>query len=190
MKTVLFVPGFRQSLETDDYIATIKAIQSKGYNVVFVPINWYRTTIDDWVNELSDTYAKYAPSETILAGFSYGAMTVLVEAAQRQPSELWLFSLSPYFSEDIPLLKLAWLRTIGKQRTERFWRQSFNSLARKITCKNLLFIGQNEAKKYPYLDKRVNIAHEMLAHNELIRIPNCDHDVTSREYIEGIRSAI
>jgi len=190
MKTVLLVPGFQHDLKNRDYDTTIKAIEAKGYKVEFVPIQWKRTTIDDWGKQLNEVYEQLKPEDTILAGFSYGAMTVLKAAADRMPSELWLFSLSPYFSEDIPLLKLAWLRTIGKQRKERFWRVSFNRLAPAITCKTLLFIGDNESSKYPDLKRRVEQAHTLLKGSKLIRIPGGKHDSTNPEYIDAIEHGI
>ena len=190
MKTVLLVPGFRQSLLTHDYMATISAIENRGYKVVFIPIEWRHTSIDDWIAQLNVLYEKYDSKETILAGFSYGAMTVFGAAGQRLPSELWLFSLSPYFTEDMLVLKLAWLRSIGKQRQERFWRMSFVKIAPKITCKVLLFIGKKEALKFPPLKKRVMQANKQLRNVRLIEIPDCGHDVTSAPYIGAIQEVI
>lgn len=177
-------------MSSHDYASTIRAIESKGYKVEFVPIQWERTTIDDWSKEFSAVYGRYKPSDAIIAGFSYGAMTALKVAAERVPSELWLFSLSPYFSEDIPNLKLAWLRTIGKQRQERFSRLSFNKIAPEITCKTRLFIGELEASMYPDLSKRTDQAHMAIKNSKLIKIPGCGHDVTSTKYIKAIKSTI
>ena len=56
MKTVLFVPGFRENLKTRDYKSTIKAIEEKGYGVKFVPINWQKTVISDWVKVEAKKY--------------------------------------------------------------------------------------------------------------------------------------
>jgi len=190
VKTVLFVPGFKEGLDSRHYAKTLKAIEDKGYKVEFVPIHWLRTTITDWVTELNRVYSQHDPKETILAGFSYGSMTAFVAASQRLPGELWLFSLSPYFSEDIPLLKLAWLRTIGKQRTERFWRVSFNELAPKVTCKTLLFAGGREIKKYVIMGKRATEAERLLAHAKLFIIPGVGHDVADSKYIEAIKEHI
>ena len=190
MKTVLFVPGFWQDLTTNDYESTIKAIEKQGYRVVFVSIQWKRTTIDDWIRELNKEYMKYEPQDTVLAGFSYGAMTVFGVAVQRLPAELWLFSLSPYFSEDIPQLKQAWLRNIGKQRQKSFQKMSFERLAPLVTCKTLLFIGDTEAKRFPMLVKRVEEAYKNLPFSQLINIPDCGHDITSKQYIAAIRHAI
>jgi len=135
-------------------------------------------------------YGKYDQANTILAGFSYGALTAFVVASQRPPTELWLFSLSPYFSEDIPLLKLAWLRYIGKQRTERFWRVSFNDLAPKVICKTLVFLGEKEAKDSPILEQRAIKASKLLPKAQLIIIPGADHDATESRYIEAIKKSI
>src|ERR1035437_7799397 len=101
MKTVLFVPGYQEDMKSRDYASTIRAIESQGYEVKFVPINWKRTTIDQWVEELDAEYGKCDPKQTIIAGFSFGAMTAFVTATKRNPFELWLFSLSPYFVEDL-----------------------------------------------------------------------------------------
>lgn len=117
MKTVLFVPGYQEDLTSRDYNATIKAIEKRGYKVEFVPIQWTRTTITNWVKELDKAYSNHDQSQTILAGFSYGAMTAFVSATKRNPSELWLFSLSPYFAEDLisKNMKQAWLNNIGQR---------------------------------------------------------------------------
>ena len=111
MKTVLFVPGYPENLESRDYVSTISSIETAGYVVKFVPIEWARTTIDDWVAELEAEYSKHDPRDTVLAGFSFGAMTAFVAASKRNPSELWLFSLSGYFDEDIKNkeMKKSWL---------------------------------------------------------------------------------
>ena len=105
MKTVLFVPGFQEDLTTRDYASVLTAITERGYDVKFVPIKWARTTITEWVEELDIEYAKYDPVNTVLAGFSYGSMTAFMSAVKRNPAELWLFSFSPYFSDDMPKLK-------------------------------------------------------------------------------------
>ncbi len=95
MKTVLFVPDFREDLKTRDYNSLLNMFGRKGYTVKFVPIKWQRTTLTEWVAELEHEYAQLDPANTILAGFSYGAMTALVTASHKLPAELWLFSLSP-----------------------------------------------------------------------------------------------
>ena len=192
MKRVLFVPGFQEDLHFRDYTSVITAIEKKGYVVTLVPINWKRTTIDDWSKELDTIYSGYEPSETILAGFSYGAMTALVCTAKRNPSELWLFSLSPYFAEDVKSknMKATWLKHIGKRRTAAFSKLVFKDLAKNIPCKTLLFYGQAEIDMFPVMKERSIDAHKSLRNNELMIINDTRHDVSDKRYIDMISTCI
>lgn len=186
MKIVLLVPGFKEGLDSRDYTSVIKAIEGKGYQVEFVPINWLRTTVDDWTRQLNTAYEKYDASNTILAGFSFGAMTVFNVACSRQPSELWLYSLSPYFSEDIKFLKPTWLAYIAKHRKKRFLELKFNILAKNVTCPTKLFIGELEAKKYPSLENRAKDAHARIKGSSLHYATGAGHDISHPSYIKTI----
>ncbi len=190
MKTVLFVPGFREDISSRDYKSTIDAIESKGYKVKFVPIEWSRTTINDWTKELNNVYSNYDVADTILAGFSYGSMTAFMAAASKNPSELWLFSFSPYFSDDMPDMKKSWLTNIGHRRADSFRKLDFNALAKSIKCKTLIIVGEVEANKYPLLDKRSIIAHRKIANSRLMVAQGADHDVSDKQYISAIVDAI
>jgi pimeloyl-ACP methyl ester carboxylesterase len=190
MKTVLLVPGFQEDITTRDYAATIRAIESSDYRVKFVPIQWKRTTITDWVKELKAEYEKYDAKDVVLAGFSYGAMTAFVAASQRLPGELWLFSFSPYFSDDIPELDKSWLENIGRRRADAFNQLQFKELAAKVTCPVLIVTGSLEAEKYPLLKRRAERAHETLIDSRLIIAEGSGHDISDGNYIEVIKSAI
>jgi pimeloyl-ACP methyl ester carboxylesterase len=190
MKTVLFIPGFREDMESRNYRSTLAAIERKGYAVKFVPIRWARTTINDWVKELNAEYSKHDPAETILAGFSYGSMTAFMAAVNKNPSELWLFSFSPYFSDDMPGIKKSWLSNIGRHRADSFRKLDFSTLAKSITCKTLLMVGEIEAAKYPLLNKRTKQAHQKIANSNLIVVKGAGHDVADKNYIAAIKGAI
>ncbi len=188
MKTVLFVPGYQEDMNSRDYVSTIRAIESKGYKVKFVPINWMRTTIDQWVDELEAVYNKYNPKQTIIAGFSFGAMTAFVAATKRNPFELWLFSLSPYFAEDLKSknMKQTWLNGIGHRRVSAFSKLNFKDLSAKIECRALIFVGEIEMKKWPSMNERNNAAHKQLQNNELTIVKGVGHDVANKHYIDAI----
>lgn len=192
MRTVLFVPGFTEDITTRDYAATIAAIKKKGYKVVFVPIQWKRTTIQNWVEDLEKIYNKHDPQETILAGFSYGAMTAFIAATYQNPSELWLFSLSPYFAEDLRSknMKPIWLKQIGKRRVADFSKLNFASLVQSIDCKTLLFVGQREIDKWPIIGERCEDAQKRFKRNKLIIVPDAGHDVADSRYIKAISDKI
>lgn len=192
MKTVLFVPGFKEDLNTRDYTSTIKMIEDSGYNVEFIPINWDRTTIDNWVAELEAEYIKHNPKDTILAGFSFGAMTVFAAAIKQNPAELWLFSLSPYLSEDIHSkdMRKSWLNNIGHRRTSAFDKLNFKKLAKSIHCKTLIFAGEIEINKWPGMKKRALRANKLVPNSKLYVVEDVGHDVSDKRYIEAIKQAI
>ena len=187
MKTVLFVPGFQEDLTSRNYDATIRALEKAGYTVEFVAINWMRTTIDDWVRELNDTYASYDPTKTILAGFSFGAMTVFMASVSRSPAELWLFSLSPYFLEDQKSrgFKQSWLKQIGHRRRDTFKKLQFSKLVKEITSKMIFFYGKDELKKWSDITYRDDVV-ATLPHASLRLIDNVGHDVTNKLYVDAI----
>ena len=190
MKTVLFVPGFKENLNSRNYKSTLDAIKSKGYKVKFVSINWERTVIDDWVNELDKEYSKYCPKDVVLAGFSFGSMTAFVSAVKQNPNALWLFSFSPYFSDDMPKLKKAWLAYIGHRGASLFNNLDFDSLAKSIKCKTLIFYGELEARKYPLIGNRSKIAKRHIKNSKLIEVLNSGHDVSNENYIKAIQANI
>lgn len=192
MKTVLFVPGFQEDLKSRDYKATIKAIESRGYVVKFVPIQWKRTTIVQWQQELEKVYSTHKPSQTILAGFSFGAVTAFMSAVKRNPSELWLFSVSPYFAEDqkSKLMKQVWIDEIGKRRIAAFAKLNFALLARHIKNPTKIFIGDQEIDNYPIMGERFDAAGKYLINSKKIVVVGAEHDVANRHYIRSITKHI
>lgn len=190
MKTVLFVPGFQEDLKTRDYKSVLNAIEARRYHVKFVPIQWKRTTIDDWLKELEAEYIKHDPKNTILAGFSYGSMTAFVAATKRLPAELWLFSFSPYFSDDLPKLKKSWKNNIGHRRVTAFSKLDFNHLAQSITCPTIIMLGSVEADKYPLMVNRAHIAKTRIKNNRYIVVNGADHDLADKNYVAAISEAI
>lgn len=192
MKTVLLVPGYRENLDSRDYRSAINEIESRGYKVKFVSINWTRTTIDDWLDELETEYSHHDPKQTILAGFSFGAMTAFVAAAKQNPYELWLFSLSGYFGEDITSkdMKKSWLNSLGHRRVLAFSKLDYKKLASKINCKTLLFAGQTEMDIWPTMKFRTNESPKYLQDAQLTIIKSVGHDVANQNYIHEIGQTI
>lgn len=190
MKTVLFVPGGMEYYNTRNYAKVLSTIRKKGYRAVFVPINWKRTVLSGQVEQLNLIYEKYDPKNTILAGFSWGAMTALVAASMRPPKELWLFSLSPHFKEDVETMPKWVHKLFGKHRLKVFRETSFNVLAKKISSKTLVLMGEAEAKKYPQLDKRDKDAIKRIKNSRLVIVPKAPHDVTHKNYLDEIAKNI
>jgi pimeloyl-ACP methyl ester carboxylesterase len=117
-------------------------------------------------------------------------MTAFMVAAKNNPSELWLFSFSPYFSDDMPDMKKSWLSNIGHRRADSFRKLDFDCLAKSIMCKTLIIVGEVEAAKYPLIDKRSKIAHQKIAGSNLVVVDGAAHDVSDENYIAAIKEAI
>lgn len=186
MKTVLLVPGNRETLDNMPYAKLIKAIEKAGYRVKFIPINWKYTYQQDWLAQLEQEYNKLDPKNTVLVGFSFGSMVVFMEAAKRPPAELWLFSLSPYFAEDLPRLKDKWKNDVGKRRIKYFEGVEFDELAKNMTSKTLIFAGSEELKRYPDLAYRFEDAHIKIPGSKFIVAEGVGHEVTHPNYIKAI----
>lgn len=186
IKNVLFVPGGMQYWHTHDYARVVRTIRKKGYKVVFVPINWRRSVLSRQVEQLNKVYEKYDPKNTILAGFSWGAMTALVAASERMSKELWLFSLSDHFREWVDKTP----DRINKTRVNEFRKTSLASVAKKISCKTLIWLGEAEAKEFPTMVGTAKQAHRQIKGSKLIIIPKAPHDVTDDNYIKSISENI
>ena len=190
MKTVLFVPGFRDDINTHNYRNVLKVIQQAGYKVKFVPIKWNRTTVFDWIKELEQEYSKLDPKETVLAGFSFGAVTAFMAATKTNPAQLWLFSFAPAFSKDMKKRSKSWFHDVGAARVKAFRTLDFNKLAQKVKCPTLILVGEKEARLYPPIGEHAKFSHKKIPQSRLIEIPDTDHDVTEKNYIEVIKKSI
>lgn len=185
-KTVLLIPGYTETRHNRNYAKVMRALRAKGYRVRFVPIEWAWTTLHDWMDQLNAVYKKYDPRTTILAGFSFGAMTALMVAAQRPPARLWLFSLSPYFTEFIGVLPQWVLRFMGKKRVAAFRQSSLRKNAQLISAPTLLFYGSKEAQMYPELVRTARRAQRYIPRCRTIIVPDTKHNVTADSYIAAI----
>ncbi len=187
MKAYL-IPGWGEDLKSRNYGAVLKVYKEHGYEPQFITVDWKYKTIDDWVEEVKRKISKQDFQNSLLSGFSFGAMTSLVLAAEYQnPKRLLLFSLSPYFGEDIPSLKKWWLDAIGKKRVENFKRLPMAPLAPKIKCPTIIFAGTREGKE---LQHRADEAYKRTKNSKLILMSGAKHDVGDPKYVEAIRKVL
>ena len=192
MKSTLFIiPGFRQSIKSDQYKKLSNTL-GKKYNTVLVPITWNRRVMSDYVNEALNfitNYHKTSESFDVL-GFSFGAMIAFITAPALSPRRLFLCSLSPYFKEDIPIIRNRWKRNIGGRRVSDFENFNFQKIVPTIKSKTIIFVGSQELIKYPILANRIKFANKFIKNSQLITIDNVGHDIGSEQYQKVIYGAI
>lgn len=182
MKATLFIiPGFKEQVSDEQYLALRKSLPNKDYKVVFVPIVWNHCVMTDWIDQFLSFYKKNCGEKNIVLGFSYGAMIALLTAKTLRPAGLFLCSLSPYFSEDLQYIPERWKHFIGKRRMEDFRRYSMKEAVRGLRIKTKMFIGSVEQEKFVHLKRRSTEAAEALLAN-LIVIPGVSHDIGDERY--------
>lgn len=189
MKTVVFGPG----LGCKDQAALepmIEVIKASGFAFEFVPTEWEGTTLTDWREQYRSVYERYDPEERIGCGFSMGAVTAAVVAAEQPPSELWLFSLSARFAEDIPHLPREQTDYLGRERMEVFAKYRFADIAPRITCPTLLVHGSKERGLYPTLVHRVEEASRLIQGSRLVVAKKSGHNPAHSGYLEAIAQSI
>lgn len=189
-RTVLFVPGFQENESSRDYNSLLDIFRDAGFSVEFVPINWRRSTQDDWVSQLEEVYQRHQPKDVVLAGFSFGAVTALMAAGRRCPSELWLFSLSPLFAEDIDHIKPWEQKELGRHRIDVAGKTIFNLLAKKVVCPVKLFAGSTELSRWPEMRFRFDEARKYFPDIESISVNGVGHHPEAREYRKAIKGSI
>lgn len=188
MKAYL-IPGNGEDLKSREYGAVLKLYKDLGYEPEFVLIDWKYKTIDDWVGQVLRKLSKRDIQKSLLSGFSFGSMIALAVAADANPKQLLLFSLSPYFKEDFPIPD-DYEKWAGKRRIENFRRLSMNDLAAKVGCPTKIFIGRKEMDKYTDMDERSSQACTRIKNSKLIVIDGVGHDVGHPKYIEAIRKEL
>ncbi len=190
MKAFL-IPGAFEDLKSRDYKAVLDIYKKAGYQPEFVAIDWKYKTINDWVAQVETKISKDNLRNSLLSGFSWGSMIALAIAANyTNPQKLFLFSLSPYFAEDLPHVKKPWLKWSGKRRVTSFKQLYMNELATKIQCPTTIFIGDKEVSKYSDMKRRTREAHKRIAGSKLVMIPGVKHDVADPAYIETIKKEL
>jgi pimeloyl-ACP methyl ester carboxylesterase len=189
MKRVLFVPGFQENRQSRNYDLILEAFSRSGYKPQFVDINWYRTTQDDWVRQLNIARSQCG-FDAAIAGFSFGAVTALLSAADRAPAELWLFSLSTLFAEDAATWTKTDRKIIGKRRLTLASQISFNALARQITCPTYVFVGSREIEQWPEMGRRYEqvVAQCRFSQGSIVR--NVGHAIEDRRYVDTVEQQL
>jgi len=190
MKAYL-IPGAFEDLKSRDYQAVLDVYKKLGYEPRFIKIDWKYKTIDDWVEQVQAKLSKENVQDSLLSGFSWGAMIALVLAAKYySPKKLLLFSLSPYFAEDLPYVKKPWLKWAGKHRVATFKHLKMNELAVKIQCPTVIFIGDKEVSKYSDMKRRTREAHKRIQGSKLVIIKGVKHDVGDPLYVKATENAL
>jgi len=187
-KVVYIIPGFKHSPQRKIYKEVGGLFKDKGFEVVFVKIEWKYKSVFDWTEQFIDDYYKDDNSRKYLFGFSYGALISFLVSTKKDIDTTILCSLSPYFKEDLQSLFKSWKRMIGKKRVDDFEKLEMFELAPLVKNKTYLLYGTKEGK---FIEKRAKDTYEKLnCKKYLISVENAKHDIGNKKYLEEVKKVI
>ena len=188
-KVAYIIPGYDKShLRQRGYNKVAKFFEEQGVEVIHVDIKWEYKNVkkfSDYGEQFLSVYKKPKEAEVYILGFSYGATVAFLTANKTKPKALILCSLSPYFEEDLPGLKPAWVKWFRKNFTESDY--SFTKLAPRVKSKTHLIVGDNEGKECM---TRAKDAAKKLLDSHLAIAKNAEHKIGQKEYLETVRKVI
>lgn len=194
MKKAFIISGFNMNQNAEDpkYSELRKAVRSKGYEPVPVPLYWNRKTVSEYTEQFVDFYEENKSSgENIVIGNSFGAMVAFLAAPKIKSDRTLVCSLSAYFKEDMPKQKQSYMiRRFGKRRTADCNLISANETAEQVNKLNLSIIfmrGELENwGRFIKLSERVEQSAKAVNNSKVVIVPNCPHSFRDSAYVYGI----
>lgn len=184
---VLYVPGKGTSRANYPYDKILRKIQRRGHQTTFCHVAWPRSAVvGDWLDQVRPTYLQCDPAQTILVGFSFGAMIAFLLAAERPPAAFISCSMPSYFAEDLPLVPLRWVRQLTPQRYASFKELHFNDIAPKVTYPTRFVIGGREPG---WGQQRSRTASKLLPDSKLLVAQGVGHAPAAWPYITALDTA-
>lgn len=188
MKTIFIVTGFRQKKDNPQFRWMRPFFKKLGYEVKMFAADWDYHVMSDYVADFKQYYESNKEKTNYVLGFSFGAMIALLSAKDLKPNKLYLCSLSPYFKEDMKVLRPDWQRKIGSRRIQDFRNHSFKQAVKDVSAPTVVLYGEAEGEKFPSLKKRCEAADKSLEKSRLLVVPNAPHQIDHQDYVRVVQS--
>lgn len=186
-KIAYIIPGLFQDHTTPGYKQVSTVFSSAGYTVKKVKIHWKYKTMSDYIEQFK-SQLNHSENDTVaVLGFSLGAMIAAITAAELQPKNLYLCSLSPFFSEDLPHIPEIGKRVVGRRRMKDFELYSLTEITKGITAKTHLIAGEHE---HPVVHHKMSQAHALIKRSSTHIAPGAAHDISAPGYLDTIQSLV
>jgi len=190
MKRIAYIiPGYDEShTKQKGYAAVAKLFEKKGIEPIHIDINWkskHPAQFSDFVSQFLRQYKKPKNAEVYVLGFSYGATTAFLSAAKTKPTAFIFCSLSPYFTEDLPKLKPAWVKWFRKNFEKSDY--SFKEKVVGITAPAHFIYGEKESEACA---KRARSARRALPNSTLTIAKGAKHNISQKEYLVALERVL
>jgi len=182
-KRLYIIPGFGDQASQKSYRWIKEYAQEQAYEVVLVPIQWKRTTVNQWMEDFVSVLDEGTSSESVVLGFSFGALILMFASARFSFKKIIVCSLSPYFQEDIPQLPREALLPLGKRRVEAFRKRPFPVASKKAAA--VFIIGD---KDFSLAITRTKKAYKLWKYQKKITVlPSVGHTLNDPMYMKEIK---
>jgi len=187
-KVVFIVPGFSELTSEEKYQKIARYFKKTNITPIIVDINWKRKVMSEYVQEFLTKYEQKKSEINYFWGFSFGAVICFIASSKVEVDTQILCSLSPFFSEDIPMIRPAWLKYWGKKRTGDFKKIHSEDLVKTINAKTILLTGSKEGKEITATKNR--IYQLLICKKEQYIIKNAKHDISNPDYQKKVEKII
>jgi pimeloyl-ACP methyl ester carboxylesterase len=182
-KKIYIIPGFGENKKDKPYLELIKFFESKNFEVIFYEPKWSRNTIEKWLNDFEEVLKNDTADNSMVFGFSFGALIAVLSTKTHKFSKLILCSLSPYFSDNIKLLPALAEKYLGKRRMIAFEKQDF---PKDIKIPVIFLVGSKEKELFPNDSKKYYDLWQ--GSKKFILVSDAEHDISNQNYISAIKS--
>ncbi len=188
-KVAYIIPGYGEThLRQRSYKKIAQKCIAQGIEPIYILIDWHKSTpenFDAYLKEFMSQYKKPKDTKVYVLGFSFGAMIAFLTAAKTKSDVLILCSLSPYFIEDLPTLKPAWVKWFRDTFTKSTY--GFHTHASKINAQTYIVVGDKEGDEC--MD-RAKQAKKELKTSKLVIVEGGKHNINQKEYQTAIEKII
>lgn len=188
-KVLYIIPGYTESRNDEPYQRIATVCKGKGYTVHIVSITWKYRTMSDYILEARSQICGEYSSVSIL-GFSFGAFIAAALATKSTVQALYLCSLSPYFSEILPMIPAKWTKALGVKRTKDFQKFSLIKIAEQTSANVHFFQGEKEISAWPSMIECAKIAQANYTNYMYHVVQNSGHDIRTEAYQLAIKNVI
>lgn len=143
--------------------------------------------MDEWILQFQEVYRRCDPANTILGGYSVGAMVAYVVAARASQTvdELWLCSCSGLFAEDLPDVAARTLACFPEYQLAVFRTLRFTDETTPRVGRSLCFMGEEENRDFPWLAARMRAISAALG-TVIHEVPGVSHNLLSNPAYLGL----
>ncbi|PJE74314.1 MAG: hypothetical protein COV01_02345 [Candidatus Taylorbacteria bacterium CG10_big_fil_rev_8_21_14_0_10_41_48] len=124
-KRIYIIPGYGETTRRKPYMKLAQIASDLGYEVTKINPDWAGGLMTDWVKSFVEKTHGSKYENSLVIGFSFGAVIAILGAQQTRFRKIILCSLSPYFSEDIKDLPPEVWDTFGNKHKVDFKKHPF-----------------------------------------------------------------